>query len=105
MNCFILFFLFLFYSPINIQYHKTNTADERKANQIEKIKDYILKHTIDDAIGDDDPFYFGLKFNENSELDIGDGTKDQHCNIMCTSNYLLKTLNREGVGHIDGIFN
>jgi len=81
-----------------------NRADERKANLIEKIKSHILKHTIDDAINDDDAFFFGLHFNEIGELDVGDGTKEQHCNIMCTSKYLLKTLNREGVGHIDGTY-
>ena len=70
----------------------TNTADERRANLLEKVTAYISKHTINDVTSDDEAFFFGLNYNENGELDIGDGTKEQHCNIMCTSKYYKQTI-------------
>jgi len=37
-----------------------NTVAERKANVFKKIKEYILKHSIDDVVNEDDPFFFNL---------------------------------------------
>ena len=64
----------------------TNTADERRANLLEKVTAYISKHTINDVTSDDEAFFFGLNYNENGELDIGDGTKE-HRNLIAEERY------------------
>ena len=34
-----------------------NTVDQRRANRIEKLKQFMIEHQFDEEIADDDPFF------------------------------------------------
>ena len=53
-----------------------------------------------------EPFFFNFKRNEDNKIVVGDGSDDDHFNMMLTSMKLLEMLdsNIEGMFHIDGTY-
>lgn len=82
----------------------TNTSKQRTANNINRLKEFVKKNQFDDNLEDDDPFFFALKKDDNQEIIFGDGSEQDHLNLMVTSKYLLSFLSKRGVFHIDGTY-
>lgn len=55
----------------------SNSANQRQANRIEKLKKFIMQHLFEDNLTDD-PFFFNLKYNEDGDLVLGDGSDKEH---------------------------
>jgi hypothetical protein len=82
----------------------TKKENQRKANNIIKLKEYILENEYVADIEDDIPFFFNLKKDEDGELILGSGSKVDHFNIGMTSKNLMKLIQKRGVFHIDGTY-
>lgn len=82
----------------------TSTAKRRSENIIEMLRDFILKNQFHQDLKEDDAFFFNLKFNEHNELIIGDGSNQDHFNLMMSSKYMLSFLTKNGTGHTDYIW-
>lgn len=80
-----------------------NRNKKRSENNIERIKEFIMKHQYNDQLADDEPFFFNLNFNDSNELILGDG-KSEPLHIMITSKSLINYLKERGVGHIDATY-
>ena len=82
----------------------TKKANERKANNILRLKQYILENEYREDMEDDIPFFFNLKKDEDDQLILGSGSKVDHFNIGMTSKNLMKFIQKRGVFHIDGTY-
>ena len=71
----------------------TNTADQRNANNVKKLIDFVKDNLFDKELDDDDPFFFGINQLEG-EIEVGDGSTHDHFNLMISSKYLLSFLGK-----------
>ena len=73
-------------------------------NRIENVKELISKNLYDEALLDDDYFFFNVKFDENNQPIVNTGKDDDHLHIHMTSKRLFSNIDKNGVHHIDGTY-
>ena len=65
-------------------------------NRIENVKELISKNLYDEALLDDDYFFFNVKFDENNQPIVNTGKDDDHLHIHMTSKRLFSNIERNG---------
>lgn len=78
-------------------------SNRSTGNNIEKLKEFVLKHLFTSDLKEDDLFFFNLNFNEHGELILGEGTNQAHLNLIMASKYSLSMLSKGGTGHTDAV--
>ncbi len=70
-------------------------------NNIDEVIKYIINRFYYDGIDPAELFFFGLKFDENNKVNVGNGTDESHFNICFSTLKLLKRLENIGMFHVD----
>jgi hypothetical protein len=70
-------------------------------NNIDEVIKYIINRFYYNGIDPAELFFFGLKFDENNKVNVGNGTDESHFNICFSTLKLLKRLENIGMFHVD----
>jgi hypothetical protein len=63
------------------------------------MREILLRNDLED----DDAFFFNVKYDEDGEVDLGDGSDEKHLHTCMTSRKLMSNIESKGVHHIDGV--
>lgn len=78
--------------------------NQKEANKINILSEFIREHIYNDELKDDEPFFFNVVFNEADEVDLGSGSEIEHLHICMTSRFLMQFCAKKGVKHSDGTY-
>ncbi len=73
-------------------------------DSVSAIANYINQHLYSDDLEDDDPYFIGIRFDDNNKILIGNGSDASHLYIHITSRHLMNNLRYNGVHHIDATY-